>query len=349
MIGIFSIIRSLNEEGVAILLVERNAKPAMRHSTRLPAAPRRIPVSPYLLLVLTTLFWSGNFILARAVRADVPPVGLAFWRWGVALALLSPFALPHLRAQRALLLKSWKIVTTLGILAVSCFNTFVYIGVHTTSATNAVLLNSAAPVLIVLLSWALLGATVTRRQTAGIAVSLAGVLAIVSHGDPLTLSTLRHEAGELWVLLAVVSWALYTVLLKRRPAELHPFSFLGGIMIVGILGLAPLYAWEVSQGIRMKFDLLTASTVAYVAVFPSVLAYIFWNQAVSEVGANKAGLFLHLMPVFGVFLSFFLLGESPRLFQGVGICLIITGIRITSSERNGPGSRSTGLLIEAQQ
>jgi drug/metabolite transporter (DMT)-like permease len=227
--------------------------------------------------------------------------------------------------------RSWKALALYGFLGVSCFNTFIYFALQTTTATNAVLINSTLPVLIVGLSWLLGGTLVTRRQSLGIAISLTGVLTIICRADPRLLFTLRVNSGDLWVLLAVVSWAFYTFLLRRRPEGLHPFSFLAAIIIMGLIWLIPLYAWELSRGYRMVADRATFFSIIYLALFPSILAFSFWNQAVAQVGANKAGLFLHLMPVFGAILSVLFLGESFHLFHLAGISLIFSGIYLTSA------------------
>jgi len=293
----------------------------------------RIKASPYFLLVMTTLFWAGNFVLGRAVNASIPPVGLAFWRWAIALAVLLPFALPHLRSQWPLVRGNWRALTLFGILGVTCFNTFVYIGLHSTTAINALLVNSVIPVLIVVLSRVLAHTPVTRPQAAGVALSLAGVVTIICRADTGILLSLQINRGDLWVMLAVVCWAFYTFLLRRRPAGLHPLSFLSSIIIIGLMVLAPFYAWEISRGARVGTDPATCGSILYVALFPSVLAFIFWNQAVGEVGPNKAGLFLHLMPVFGAILSFLFLGESLHLYHLAGIGLIFSGIYLVTTAR----------------
>lgn len=301
---------------------------------RIPAAAGtnnvKVPGSPYLLLVLTTLCWSGNFVLGRAVHDLIPPVALVFWRWAGALLLLLPFALPHVKAQLPLLLKNWRQLAGFAFLGISCFNTFVYIALHSTTATNAVLLNSIIPVVIVLLSRIFDGTKVSRRQFAGMALSFAGVVTIICRADLKVLFSLSANRGDLWVLLAVASWAVYTWQLRRRPAGLHPFSFLFAIIILGILPLLPLYFWELANGLRMTAGFATAASLVYVAVFPSIVAFILWNQAVVEVGAGLAGLFLHLMPVFGTILSIIFLGESLHLFHLAGILLIFSGIRLTT-------------------
>jgi len=292
----------------------------------------KVPGSPYLLLVLTTLCWSGNFVLGRAVHDLIPPVALVFWRWAGALLILLPFALPHVREQLPLLRRHWRRLAVFAFLGISCFNTFVYVALHSTTATNAVLINSIIPVLIVLLSMVFDGTAVTPRQAVGMALSFAGVGTIICRADLKVLLSLSANHGDLWVLLAVVSWALYTWLLRRRPQGLHPFSFLFAIILLGLVPLLPLYAWELGSGLRMTTGLATAASLLYVAVFPSVVAFILWNQAVGEVGPDRAGLFLHLMPVFGTLLSILFLGESFYLFHLAGIGLIFTGIRLTTAK-----------------
>jgi drug/metabolite transporter (DMT)-like permease len=293
----------------------------------------RIKASPYLLLVLTPLFWAGNFVLGRAVKASIPPIGLAFWRWAIALLVLLPFALPHLRAQWPLVRANWKALAVFAVLGVTCFNTFVYIGLHFTTATNALLVNSIIPVLIVVLSRMLIRTPITRRQAAGIALSLAGVISIICRADLNLLLSLQLNKGDLWVLLAVGCWAFYTVHLRHRPAGLHPLTFLSAIFAIGLMVLAPFYAWEIGQGGRVGTDPATCVSILYVALFPSILAFIFWNQAVGEVGPTKAGLFIHLMPVFGTLLSIIFLGESLHLFHLAGIGLIFSGIYLTTVTR----------------
>ncbi len=291
-------------------------------------------LSPYLLLVLTMLFWSGNFVLGRAVRALIPPVALSFWRWAVALLLLLPFAWPRLRAHRPLLKRHWQSLTLLSILGVVNFNTFVYTGLQSTTAINAVMMISATPVIIIALSFLLLRQTVTRWQALGIAVSLLGVLVIVTRGEPRTLLEQHLNKGDLWVLAAVLSWALYSVCLHWRPAGLDPLSFLATTVGIGVILLLPLYGWSSAQGAAFQLSVVTLGSIAYVALFPSVLAYIFWNRAVAELGANRAGQFMHLMPAFGAIESMLFLGERLYGFHWLGIGLIALGIYLATAFRS---------------
>ena len=289
---------------------------------------RHVPAHPYLLLVLATLFWSGNFVIGRAVHAHIPPIGMAFWRWAIALCVLLPFAWPHLKLQWRAILRSWKTAIPLGVLGIGSFNTLVYLGLHETTATNAILLNSACPALIVAISYVFLGLHTTYRQFAGIAASLLGIGIIVCRGRIENLLALSFNRGDLWILSAVLCWAIYTHLLKRRPEGVHPLAMLSALMGVGVACLAPLYAWEMSRGIMVTPDAATFAVLLYLALLASLAAYIFWSQAVEEVGANRAGAFLHLMPMFGSILAVLLLGESFRPFHACGIALILSGVTL---------------------
>ena len=300
---------------------------------------RHVPAPPYLLLALATLFWSGNFVLGRAVSGRIPPVAMAFWRWTGALAVLLPLSWPRLKEQGPLLLRSWRVLVPLGVLGVGSFNTLVYVGLRDTTATNAVLLNSACPAFIVAISFSTRGQTASRRQGVGILVSLAGVLAIVSRGMPGTLLAFSFNRGDLLVLAAVLCWAVYTVLLGRRPGEAHPMALLTALVGIGVAWLAPWYAAEALRGPRLTPDAVTLGSLAYLALLPSVASYVFWNQAVAEVGPNRAGAFLHLMPAFGSILAVLLLGESFRPYHLLGIVLILAGVTLAGAP--SPAARTT--------
>jgi drug/metabolite transporter (DMT)-like permease len=283
---------------------------------------------PHLLLSGAALLWAGNFVLGRAMRGHIPPVGLAFWRWTLALAVLLVLYGRRLVAQRAPLLAGWKLVALLGILGVGNFNLFLYLGLQHTTATNALLLNAAAPAFIVALSFLGGMGRPTGRLLFAVALSLGGVAVILSQGRVSTLLELRLNPGDLWVLAAVLSWSIYTVLLSRRPSGVEPMVFLTALVLVGLAWIAPFYAWEVARGLRVTFDLVTAGSILYVGVFASLLAYAFWNAGVAQAGASRSGVFLNLMPAFGTLLAVALLGEPFRLFQAAGIGLIVAGVTL---------------------
>lgn len=293
-----------------------------------PAAP--FFTNPYLLLTLTALFWSGNMVLGRGIRADVPPLALAFWRWAIAFVLVLPLALPHLKSQWPRLKAGWKPVLILGLIGVGGYNTFAYLALQHTSATNAVLLNSFIPVATVAISWAFLGKHLRRIEGLGVIVSLCGALTIVARGDLAILMHLDLNVGDAWMLLAVLVWAIYTVGLAWRPTGVHPMLMLGAMTAVGLAALVPAYAWEMAQGRHINVHFGSLASLAYVGIFPSFIGYIFYNRGVAEVGANKASLFIHLMPVFGTLLSAIFLSEIPLWYHYLGIGLIFTGIWLTT-------------------
>jgi drug/metabolite transporter (DMT)-like permease len=288
--------------------------------------------TPALLLVLATLFWSANFVLGRALHAHIPPIGLSFWRWSLAFAIVLGFAWPHLRRDAAALRARWPLVMVLALLGVASFNALVYYGLNTTTVVNAVLLQSTMPVLIILGSLLIYGERVRLLQLLALAISLLGVAAIVARGDLHTLTTLSITPGDAWIFLAVVGYALYSVLLRDRPV-VHPLSFCAATFLLGALMLLPLYVYETLAVRAMRWDAITLTAVAYVGVFPSLLAYLCFNRAVELAGANRAGQFVHLMPVFGSALAAIFLGERLQGYHLVGALLIATGIVLNQRAR----------------
>lgn len=289
---------------------------------------------PRLLLGLCALFWAGNFVLGRAMHDTIPPVALAFWRWFAASLLVLPFVWSSLRCQWPLLRAHVGRMLVLAVLGVSGFNTLVYLGLQTTSATNSVLIQSTLPVDILVLNWLLFRNRVSSRELLSILISLSGVVVIVSGGDPRELLKGGWQPGDVWVLSAALVWALYSVLLRWRPVELQPQAFLGFTLLAGTVVLLPLYLAEIAAGRFVVWDLPTSMTIAYVAVFPSALAYLFWNRGVAMIGANAAGHFVHLMPVFGTLMAVLFLHEVFGLHHAVGALMVAAGIGLAWSRRH---------------
>lgn len=287
--------------------------------------------SPYLLLTLTSLFWSLNWVVGRALVGHVSPFALTFIRWTIAVTVMMPFAWPLIRAHWPAVRRSWKEIAWLGFWGTGLHNAFGYVGVHYTTATNGVMLNSAIPVLIIVLGWVIYRETITRLQAAGVLVSLAGVLTIVVRGDPAALAALELNKGDVIVLAGMVFWAAYTVFLRMKPAELPGLALLACCGCVGVVLLAPLFAFEMLflEG-QVELSARTIPALLYVGIFPSFVGYVFWNRGVAEVGPNVAGLFVHLMPAFGAFLGWLLLDERIYAFHLVGIGLILAGIALTA-------------------
>lgn len=303
--------------------------------------PRCRGVSPYLLLTLTPLFWSCNWVIGRALHEDVPPLAMTFFRWLFAVLMLAPFALPHVVRDLPVLRRHWGTMLLLGALGVGSHNALAYLGLNYTTATNGVILNSFIPVMIIALSWVFTDERLTRPQLAGVAVSLLGVLAILSHGSLATLASVRLNAGDLLVILSMAVWSVYTILLRRRPTGLNTLSFLFVLAVIGDLCMLPFWLGEMAFGRAFVWGLEAFAALVAIALFSSILAYLFWNRGVAEVGANVAGLFLHLMPVYGVLLAWVFLDERLAPYHVAGIALILTGIWITSRRRSIPVAAGT--------
>ena len=286
------------------------------------------------LLTLAVLFWSLNFVLGRAVREDVPPVGLAFWRWAVASILLLPFAWPQVKRDWPLIRQAWFRLLSISFLGVAVFNTLIYLGLQTTVALNAFLLQSLMPVLIVGLSFLAFGERVDARQALGLVISLGGAAWVIARGDLGALASLQFTIGDVLVFVAVVCYAGYSVLLRIRP-KIGPLAFLFATFAPGAMMLMPFYLWESLAVATVPVTAVSLGSIAYVAIFPSIVSFFFFNRGVELAGANRAGIFIHLMPVFGAVFSVLLLGERLRGFHVVGAIAIAIGIVLVTR----PGRR----------
>jgi len=295
-------------------------------------------LSAFLLLALANLFWSGNWIAGRALRDAFDPVSLNFWRWAVAVAVLAPFALPAIRGKAALIRRHAGILLLLAFTGVALFQSLVYLGLRSTQAVNAVLLNSSLPLFMLLCSWVIEREHASPRQIAGMLISLAGILVILSRGEPGALLQLELHAGDAWILLAMPVWGIYSVLLKRRPPELGGIEFLFVISVAGAVMLLPFVLFQSIQGAVRVASPPEALSVLYMGLFASVLAFICWNRGVAVVGANAAGISIHLLPAFGTLLAILLLGETFQGFHAAGIATIIAGVLLATLA--APGSKA---------
>jgi len=294
------------------------------------AAPT--PTTAYVLLALTMLFWAGNFVVGRWATGHVPPMTLACLRWTGAAMLILPFAARHLIADWRQLAASVGIMLLLGLTGSGLFNTLQYLALTETTATSASILQSSGPALIALAGFAVYRQRTTPAELAGILVSLAGVLTIVARGTAETLAGLALNQGDLVMLAAMVLWAFYTVLLRSRPA-VHPLSFAAATYLIAALVNVPLAAFEHLAGARIEASSSAWMAIAYTAVFPSFLAYLFFNRGVEIVGATRAGVTLNLVPLFASALAILLLGEEPAIYHAIGLVLILAGVWLSSWRR----------------
>lgn len=279
-------------------------------------------------LILPPLFWSGNFVVGKAIHADIPPFSLAFLRWVIAFCVLLPFAWKFIQRDQALYRQYYGRVLATAIIGVTCFNSLIYKGLHDTSTTNALLLNSCIPILIILFGRLFYAQKLQGLQIVGLIISLCGVVNIVLQGDLQRLFTLSFNSGDLWVFLAMVCWAFYTIWTKAFPTEINKIGLTAIQMLIAIIVLFPFFLWEYFTQQNMIFNTQSILGLAYVGIFPSIIAYLFYIFAIEKVGAVKAGLSIHLIPVFGVLLSVGLLDETFQLYHAIGIVFIAIGLML---------------------
>ena len=279
----------------------------------------------YLLMALTAIAWSGNAITARGLNDIIPPVGLAFWRWVVAAPILLVIAWPHLREDLPKVKENLPFLLVLSALSVAAYNTLLYQGLLSTTAINSFLINTLRPSIIVLLSIIFFRQGITLLQSLGFSLAFIGTITIVVRGDSSRLLNLDFNIGDLWILAATVCWAIYTVLLKKRP-KMHATSFLAFTVILGILMLFPFYVWETIFIKPTPLRVETVGGVLYLAVISSIVAYLCYNRAVEIGGANKAGQVSYMLPIVGSGLAILLLGEKFEFYHVIGFPLILAGV-----------------------
>jgi drug/metabolite transporter (DMT)-like permease len=293
------------------------------------AGPAMAPA--YLALAAAALFWGGNWVLARWIQNQFPPQTLGLLRWGSAALFLLPFALtPTLRAWPAVR-REWRRLAILGAIGVTGFSALSYWGLSYTTSINGSLLNTAAPVFILMLSAMGFGDRINLMEVAGVAVSIVGVVIIVARGNFGALAALGVNIGDAIVLAAVLLWAVYTVLLRRWRIQLPPMVFLFTTIVLSLPLPIATTAIEYALGAPAPSpDTIGLLTIVYLGLFPSIGAYACWNFGVSRAGAARATLFQYLIPVFAAVLAVLLLGEEVRLFHVAGAVLIMGGLLLAT-------------------
>ena len=275
------------------------------------------------LATLAVLCWSGNWVLGRAVRAELPPLGLNFWRWSVAALILAPMALPRLGADWPVIRAHWKVIAGLALTGAAMFQSMIYIGLRSTEAINALLLNATAPLFVILIAAVVLGERVTARQATGLAVSFLGAAWLVIRGEPANLARLTLNAGDGWVVAALFVWGTYSVMLKFRPPGLSAIGLTFAISVAGAAMMLPLH---LGDGAAVPWTAPALGSIVYTGVFASVVAFLAFNGAVARMGPSRTVTFLHLMPVFGSALAIVFLGERLELYHLVGFPVVLGGV-----------------------
>lgn len=310
-----------------------NIKKAIKSMNTSTSSSKKLYWPILLILMLPPLFWAGNFVVGRAVRDDLSPIMLSTARWVIALLCLLPFAW---KAVVRDIPRYWQHRWTLlgvSVTGITLFNSLVYIGLHSTTAANGLLMNSFIPVIIVIIGAVFYKQHLSTLQIAGLAISCVGAFTIILNGSIENLMQLQFSQGDLIIFLAVICFALYTLWFKNLPSDLNRLGLLCAQMIVGLIILTPFFAWEYMHGMHNVWSLQSISALFYVGIIASVIAYLLYMYGISQVGPQRAGVFMHLIPVFGAILSVIFLGESLHLYHAFGIAAIFIGLGFTSYQQ----------------
>ena len=288
----------------------------------------------YIFLILATLFWSGNFIVGKAASLfEIPPFTLNFYRWTFAWLILAPFTLKEIFKKKGYILNNIKLILILGITSITVFNSIVYYSLNFTQVISGVLMISTIPVMIIFFCWIFKIEKTNFYQILGVLFSLMGVVVIVTNADVNKLLNLNFNKGDLWMVVAMLSWAMYSALLRKKKFKLSQISLLQTIISAGLILLLPAYLIEMALGYRVNIHLPFILTLTYVVLFPGLASFFFWIKGISIIGSNRSGIFLHLMPIFSTIMAMLIFKEKFMIFHLIGAILIITGIILSSKRR----------------
>ena len=288
----------------------------------------------YFLLILTTIFWSGNFIVGKAASMhEIPPFSLNFFRWFFAGLILLPFTLKEIIKKRNYIFNNIGFFIILGITSITIFNSIVYYSLYYTQVISGVLMISTIPVWIIFISSILNVEKTNIFQIIGVALSLTGVIFIITKADINLIKSLDFNKGDLTMAIAMFSWALYSALLKKRKYEISQITLLEVVIISGLIFLIPIYFIEMSMGHLIKLEKPFYLTLAYVVLFPGLAAFFFWIKGIALIGANRAGVFLHLMPIFGAIMAMIIFKEKFMFYHFLGAIFIVSGITLSNKKK----------------
>ena len=287
----------------------------------------------YILLVLTTIFWSGNFIVGKAATIyDIPPFSLNFYRWFFAWLILAPFTLPEILKHKDYIKENFKLFLILGVTSITVFNSIVYYSLNFTQVISGVLMISTIPVMIMLFSSILKIEKTNVFQILGVLFSFTGVILIITKANFEILKNLDFNKGDITMVVAMFSWALYSALLKKQSHKLSQLSFLEVIITFGLIFLIPIYFIEYQIGYRITLEKPFIMILSYVVLFPGLASFILWIKGISLIGANRSGVFLHLMPILSAIMAMIIFKEKFMLYHILGAVFIVTGIVLSNKK-----------------
>lgn len=284
-----------------------------------------------LLAVLTTIIWSGNYVIARGISNEVPPVSLAFYRWALASLCIAPFAFKKFRLEKQIIFQNKNYILWTALTGVSIFNTFIYIAGHYTSAINLALIGTtSAPVFIILLAALFLKERISKLRMAGMVICIVGILFLISQGSLQTLARFRFGKGDVLILISAFTFAIYNILVRKKPAGISPIVFLFTIFTVGTLCLVPFYLYEVLHQPLVKWNGNIIVIILYLGIGNSVIAFLCWNASIQKLGAAGTGLFGNLIPIFSTIEAVLFLGETFSTVHLISGLLVIGGLVIAN-------------------
>ena len=287
----------------------------------------------YFLLVLTTIFWSGNFIVGKAASLyQIPPFSLNFYRWFFAGLILFPFTFKELIDKKKYILKNIGFFIILGILSITIFNSIVYYSLYYTQVISGVLMISTIPVWIIFIASILNIEKTNAFQIIGVSLSLIGVIFIITKADLNLIKNLNFNKGDLSMIVAMFAWAAYSALLKKKKYEISQLALLQVVIISGLIFLVPIYFIEMNLGHLIVLGQPFYLTLSYVVIFPGLLSFFFWIKGISIIGANRAGIFLHLMPIFGAIMAMIIFDEKFMYYHLLGAIFILAGITLSNKK-----------------
>ena len=288
----------------------------------------------YLFLTLAALFWSGNFIVGKAASAyEIPPFSLNFYRWFFAFLILFPFTYKEVINKKNYVFKNLGLFIILGITSITIFNSIVYYSLYYTQVISGILMISTIPVWILFFASFLKIEKTNLFQILGVILSLTGVLFIVTKADIQLIKELEFNKGDLSMVIGMLSWAIYSALLRKKTHPISQLALLEIIIICGFIFLVPIYFIEMSFGNKIVLGLPFMLTLGYVVLFPGIFAFLFWIKGIDIIGANRSGVFLHLMTIFGALMAIVILGEKFMFYHFLGAIFIIAGITLSNKSK----------------
>ena len=287
----------------------------------------------YIFLLFAVLFWSGNFIVGKAASLfEIPPFTLNFYRWLFAWLILAPFTFREIFEKKKYILENIKLIIILGITSITLFNSIVYYSLNFTNVISGVLMISTIPVMIIFFSWIFKIEKTNIYQIMGVVFSLLGVMVIITKAKLSLLFNLNFNKGDIWMVTAMFSWAIYSALLKKKKHELSQIALLQTIITMGLIFLLPIYIVEMKMGYLATLNLPFVLTLTYVVLFPGLASFLFWIKGIAIIGANRSGIFLHSMPIFGALMAMIIFKEKFMFFHLMGAVLILIGILLSNKK-----------------